>query len=56
MSVKDEVKGEEEVTTVMGYQESTEEVGMMVTAKEEEPSLDTSTGEFWTLKTERVQI
>ncbi|PIO23500.1 hypothetical protein AB205_0112040 [Aquarana catesbeiana] len=35
MYVKNEVKEEEEETTVMGFQESMEEVGMIVTTKEE---------------------
>ncbi|PIO24268.1 hypothetical protein AB205_0054290, partial [Aquarana catesbeiana] len=42
MYVKNEVKEEEEETTVMGFQDSTEEVGMIVTTKEEEPFLDMS--------------
>ncbi|CAI9602784.1 unnamed protein product [Staurois parvus] len=42
MYVKVEVKEEEEETSGIDYQQSTEEVGMIVIIKEEEPSLDVS--------------
>ncbi|XP_077321830.1 uncharacterized protein LOC143955614 isoform X2 [Lithobates pipiens] len=43
MYMKVEVKEEEEETYVMGYQESTEEVGMVVTMKREESASDLNT-------------
>ncbi|XP_073451022.1 uncharacterized protein [Aquarana catesbeiana] len=43
MYMKVEVKEEEEETYVMGYQESTEEVGMVVTMKQEESAPDLNT-------------
>ncbi|XP_072279516.1 uncharacterized protein [Pyxicephalus adspersus] len=50
MFMKVEFKEEEEETSVMDYQRSTEEVGMMETLKQE-PSLDISTDEMYVRNT-----